>query len=499
MKKIVLAVIFCIVLIGCAEDKGNYNYKDLNDITITLKPVTEDGSGSDVMHDQQYKITPELKRLLSASEEGLSFEWTVGSEVVSKERNLDIIVPKKWSFGAKNGRLAITDSKTGMKYFAPFKFNLINSFGFGYYMLCKKSDNSSILYYLKEVEDKTADVVVIKEPVIASTSMIGDLEFGKEPTDMVNSYGYNANIDDDVWDLNIMTKEGKYNMIKTNTGDFLPSQYVGAESFADKSKGYKFNPSAIGVTGRSDIMYLSNGQLITQIEDMLYRPSKLYPEYNFTKLYIGNPSMTYFAYDDNTSKFYYLAQDNDISAYDAVEVPEGAPSYSGKNIIGFAFDSYSNPDYSKSEEYIYCAVASNNEISIDKYTYSEEYGDQDVTKKIFCSELYKLSVPDVGEKSKILLFNKDWYISGGNTVYLSPFDIPNAQPLYKVPAEYGEIKDMQLSVKGTKLVIACYNSNSSEEKKGSLIVFDLQTKKANIHKYFMDETVVLNCCDDRLF
>lgn len=492
-------------MIGCAEDKGNYNYKELNDIAITLNPVTEDGSGVDVMFNQEYKIEPALERALENSEDGLSFEWTVGDEVMSTERNLEMVISDKWAFGLKKGRLSVTDNNTGMKYFSSFSFNIVNSFSMGHYMLCRKADNSSILYYLKEVievvkdaNDKPTGETIIKEPVIVSTSMIGDLEIGDDPADLVSNYGTNSNVDAETWTLNILTKgEGK-NLINTNLVDFLPSLYIDSKSFADASKNYKFNPVAMGVTGRADVVYLSNGQIISQIENKLYRPSKLYPQYDFSKLYIGDVSMTFFAYDSKSDKCYYLNFGEDPSAYDAVIEPENAPSYAGKNIIGFTFDKYNSDDYLESEEYIFCMVASNNEVIIDRYTNWEKWAPDwgSFEKRVFCDELYKMSIPNVSSKSKIVLSNKDWYISTSNIVYLSSFDIPNAKPLYTIPAELGEIKDIKISVKGDKLVIACYNAQSSEEKKGSLVVMTLQTKKTNIYKFFMDETVVLNCCDE---
>lgn len=510
MKRLIMIIISSIVLIGCAEDKGNYSYRELNDVAIILTPKTEDGSGIDVLYNQRYKIEPILKRTFENLEDDLSFEWTIDGEVVSTERNLDIIISDKWPFGRKEGRLAITDNKTGMKYFSPFGFKIINSFSLGYYTLCRKVDNSSILYYLKEVIEVVKDAegnstgeTILKEPVIASTSTIGDLDLGEDPVEMVSNHASDPSIGTYTWTFNILSRIGKCNVITTRLIDFLPVVYVGQESFADQSKGYEFHPSAMGRTGRGAIVYLSDGQVINQLQDKLYRPSKLYPEYSFSKLYIGPASTTFLVYDDNSAKCYFLAFLNDANAYDAVLAPEGAPNYRGKTITGFAYSRFQKIGGTsvEVEESIFCAVAGSNQVSIDKYIHLETLdlmtGKSTITTSY--SNLYNLAIPDVGDQTKVVLFNKDWYISSTNTIYISPFDIPNATSFYTIPEELGEIRDLRISVRGDKLVIACYNPQSAEEKKGSLIVMDIQTKKANIYKFFMDEPVVLNCCDEEKY
>ena len=73
-KSIGLYIIVLITLFySCAEDKGNYDYKAVNEVIVT--GVTEDTS---VMRGEVLNIHPVIGRSLQASEEGLEYSWSLG-------------------------------------------------------------------------------------------------------------------------------------------------------------------------------------------------------------------------------------------------------------------------------------------------------------------------------------------------------------------------------------------------------------------------------------
>ena len=75
MKKIysyILGIASVALLQGCYEDKGNYDYHDVNDIKIEIPeakvrmPKTE---------AQSVTLTPELSQTMAQNEDNLTFEW----------------------------------------------------------------------------------------------------------------------------------------------------------------------------------------------------------------------------------------------------------------------------------------------------------------------------------------------------------------------------------------------------------------------------------------
>ena len=69
MKNIVYIVI-SLLLTACYEDKGNYDYQEVNTLAISLEdlyPVH--------LNDTVFTLTPELSQSLSQNEDNLEFIW----------------------------------------------------------------------------------------------------------------------------------------------------------------------------------------------------------------------------------------------------------------------------------------------------------------------------------------------------------------------------------------------------------------------------------------
>lgn len=88
MKRI-LAVLYIIITFGvvsCYEDKGNYDYKEINEISIS--GIQE---SYERMKWQDLRITPQLSFSLHEND-SLTYCWEIDGRTVSTERNLDYSV-----------------------------------------------------------------------------------------------------------------------------------------------------------------------------------------------------------------------------------------------------------------------------------------------------------------------------------------------------------------------------------------------------------------------
>lgn len=117
MKKIFLLLCLSSILwISCYDDKGNYDYHEINKI----EGVT-DGLDS-VIYIRQFdtlRCTPTFAGTFYSDPEAYSYAWEIEKKVVSTE--LSLVYPVTLSYGDKNCRLIITDKEQGNQYIFPFR------------------------------------------------------------------------------------------------------------------------------------------------------------------------------------------------------------------------------------------------------------------------------------------------------------------------------------------------------------------------------------------
>ncbi len=137
--KYVLAAAALLISAGCHEDKGNYEYHDINTIEVEgLEAYYQFSVG------QPVTIRPEIKQTIPATEENLSYLWlryargTVPLDTVWREKYMDDIVPNLPV--ARNTLVyKVTDNTTGVSHYSePFEIEIFNDINKGFLLL---SDN----------------------------------------------------------------------------------------------------------------------------------------------------------------------------------------------------------------------------------------------------------------------------------------------------------------------------------------------------------------------
>ena len=82
---IIISLVLTAFLIGCYEDKGNYNYKQVNNIEIEFP----DYNFMQVIGDT-FRLNPILKYKNSDTlDMRLAYEWTIGDRVIGTNRKLE--------------------------------------------------------------------------------------------------------------------------------------------------------------------------------------------------------------------------------------------------------------------------------------------------------------------------------------------------------------------------------------------------------------------------
>ena len=157
-KYTVFGIIICLLLslYSCNEDKGNYEYEELNEVTIEgieeRSKLPNDPAAYSSNVGEIFTITPELTFSLMEDESSYSFQWYVIDDpydkkrpyLVSNERNLSLPIEGVIGKPGKYGIIfQVINKNTGIKYIAETDIDIqLYNFTKGYVMLTEKPGNT---------------------------------------------------------------------------------------------------------------------------------------------------------------------------------------------------------------------------------------------------------------------------------------------------------------------------------------------------------------------
>lgn len=457
--------------VSCSEDKGNYSYTPVNDVIIS---GIQDKDYIFVLNDT-LKIPVTLSRSLESTEANLSFLWEFEDQAVATTKDLCIQSPKGVSFGKKKCRFTVTDNSNGTNWYKTFTVNVVSAFNWGYYFLTEKEDHSTVVSYLP-ISDST------EQKNLLHTSSIEGIEMGKYPVKILGSYDYG----EDYYQTYILSKEGEFPAMLTNTGTFSFLGGVNARNFIDQTSHYPFAPTNLIVDPRTNMYLVSEGKFVAYIGGVLYRPSKHRKDYYWTYS-LSWPQMVScaLALDKNSQKFYYIATQPSIPnegiigdpyALDKVVEFENSPTFTNEVIAGNVGSYSYAADYTAMESNITIISCTNGQFHFNKYAYHADYK-TGIERAEFQGRV-DISVNGANNNSKAIVAGTNCYFTAGNQIFTSPnVQLQAITPFKDIPAGFGDIVEIAATAGGSRLLVTTYAPQSTEEMKGSLFVIDIQTKE----------------------
>lgn len=473
--------VLSLLLIGisCAKDKGNYDYSSLNDVTIN-----EFNKGEPYIRTigKIVEIEPDMKFKLVKDENAFSYLWIIGKDSVSTQRNLNYTIPDGSACGKLECSYVVENKSNGMKYFQRFIINVVNPFNFGYYILCKGSDNSSSICYVSyDAESDKSELL--------TTNMIGNYKIGNNPSHMSGSFGMIDALDEYYWIIHVATKEGEYPAITTECATFLPMTLYSQNGFADQQTR-NFSPEKVLTSQRNETYFLSNGQIIRSVAPFLYRPAIHKENYYWSDFSIATFGLC--MYDKLTNKFFIAnpAKNDpvagtvgDIYAMDAITPVKSCPDFSDSKIVDYlVVEDYDN----LSQNHIIASVSSKG-IAIDTVAYDSNLDVAEFRKGIVIT-----GAPISASSCGVRYNTSDWFFTAGNVIYSSPDMLHKLTKFVDIPSELGDIKEIKISTKNTYLAVTTYNKDTN---KGSFVLVNIQSKKMSQFKEVMSEPISLLCAD----
>lgn len=184
MKSIKLIGIVCLTLgLGsCYEDKGLYDYREMNRPVVSkgLEGLYNIGLGDSL------KIEPEIAWALT-DRVNVSYEWSIEGSVVGTAK--DLFIPQYGGKIGKNyGTFNIVDKDEGVTYMNPFIVDVTPTYSKGWLILSERNGVSEISYIRpKTVTEDGVSNEVYEEFVDVYRKNTGE-ELGKNPVKLVENW-----------------------------------------------------------------------------------------------------------------------------------------------------------------------------------------------------------------------------------------------------------------------------------------------------------------------
>lgn len=196
MKRIfilgIIGLLGAVLLVSCYRDKGDYDYRDLNEISIELPDVVY------VQQGEVLEVVPTLNFSAGKEEENLSFEWVVSipegasdtSDVVlSTERifseRIDYASGNSYPFNFK-----ITDNNTNVTYRKELILEVRSHLAPGFFVVERYANHGDVSFYNTELDSTFYNVF---------SNVNTDVMLPANITDMysIDYNGYSVQVSDD--------------------------------------------------------------------------------------------------------------------------------------------------------------------------------------------------------------------------------------------------------------------------------------------------------------
>lgn len=427
--------------VACSDDQGNYDYRELNTITL-------EGLSNEYSVDQFDTLwIDDLKLNFSIEENAdLAYEWWVKKRnsdikrVVSTARNCGGCItelPDKY-----DAWLCVTDQTNNLKYYQEFDLTVNSPYENGLYVLSEAADGTAVLSMQRR---DRADEVLKFDLFEQTNPDFGQM--GKKPVQISYYSG----------EVFVVCKEGERKILRLDAKKLELKQYWDESTISEGYSG-SFVPEFL-TNDMGGGMILSEGKLFLfnyASNNTLYFPVE---GYNFS--WVGtNPSLStiyYFAYDENSQKFKKLEKAKNPLLYEKVSTiedlnPEGQ-TYWNQGTMTFS-------DYDKTRYPILHDPATGLEHYYKIYVggdYDENWNYIEVFE--YTEEMSRAAVLD--ENSRCLLSKANyWYASKGNKIIRYYFSATSEVKDWFTGLK-GEVTDMIFDKKEKRVFVATYDGSKS--------------------------------------
>ncbi|MDR0262506.1 MAG: hypothetical protein LBJ04_04705 [Sphingobacterium sp.] len=457
-------ILFLALLIegGCSKDLGNYNYKDVNRITITglLEGNHPTGRIYEIPFNDTIRLNPTVTGTLSASDTTqMTFEWKVDSVAVSKSKNLFYVANKR--YGKISAEFTVTDRSTGITSSYNCFLNIVNPYKWGYYVLTQDKSKAASLYCLSSITKKTSfDQVLLPK--------LGKL--GQNPLSISGIKKYGASSTDFYNVLTIGIQDAANPIVVIDSREFLPTLLYNSSSYVGGGN-FELRPSQVMNDLYNDVIYVINKGKFHVLRKgtiglpaFMNDPTDYQVAPNGVATPLGNGRYFMSIYDEKNKKV--RVWDNGITANEYVYINDY------KDILG--------QELMAGKTFLACSYAN---IPSINHIYLFKQGDQLYSYRLDYSADYKPKsfsllgtgpMPAIGNAGYVYFDGRTsrWFMAMGKTIYMASYLGVEFQKYIQLPANAGG-DIVRFKILDGKLMIATNDPTAS--KPGSIYIYNANT------------------------
>jgi len=454
---------------ACSKDLGNYDYKDINKITIGN--VLDGDHNSEriyrVVFGDSLNIIPDIQGTVSGTDtSNLSFAWVVKGDTLSRYKDLRRLAD--FGFGKMVCNYYVTDRTT----------NAVLNYNF----TLEISSDAARAHYILTEDDEHNTVLVTKSALNSAMPFryvrtVGTHSLGKNPASLAIRRNDGSSATNYTYTIILTAKDASPNIVEVLTTDILPILFYGPEQFVETPEVNKITwhyhslrTTTAYILNNGKVHFVKKGA----ISSVLYRNDPLDYDFGESGLFTnGSLYSRYIAGWDYKNKRMRIFSTTGVAANDLYttnwdhiidpSLTEGHDYLMG--VETFYSSPYKFAMLTKKGDSLY-----SHEAVLPAYTAVSSYGRVAAAKVEGLDRMEATPVYHGGAHF--------WYFGIGRTIYRTSLLGLDLQPVVTLPNDgSGDIVTFNFNYDQannfTKIGIATYNPASGQDLKGSYYVYDI--------------------------
>ena len=212
MKKIILCIVAVLSMIGCLDDKTNYDYRDINDFSLSVGRMFTNWQETYVLYPgEEVTIEPTVRLSMDTLALNVNYKWLLNGKPVGEEKAYTY---KAEQVGKNELILSVIDKDTDVAFSGRTTINVQSPLESGWLLLTESPSGSSELSmvlgrrYTRLVDNgyggtKNRDTVIYSD---VKFNLVPNL--GSKPIKVVENYAWTTEDDEFKSELMILQRSG---------------------------------------------------------------------------------------------------------------------------------------------------------------------------------------------------------------------------------------------------------------------------------------------------
>lgn len=212
MKRFILYTIAVLSMIGCLDDKTNYDYKDINDFSLTVDKMFTNWQEDYVLYPgEEVTIEPTVRLSMDTLALNVSYQWFIDGKLVGEDKAYTY---KAEQIGKSQLTLSVIDKDTKVAFSGGTSIEVKSPLESGWLLLTESSSGTSELSmvlgrtYTKIVknedgDEKDRDTVIYSD---VKFNIVPNL--GSQPIKVIENYAWTTADDEIKNELMVLQRSG---------------------------------------------------------------------------------------------------------------------------------------------------------------------------------------------------------------------------------------------------------------------------------------------------